>query len=81
MANTTTFGALEAMIQNGSLVLTMPELADSLQFLEEKGLITTTEKQALLELAKKLRGYEQPDERGPDLESNFPPSSVSPYNS
>ena len=81
MANTSTFAALEAMLQNGWLDLTIPELADSLQFLEEKGLITTAEKEALLELARKLRGSEQPDERGPDLGSSFPSSSVSPFSS
>jgi hypothetical protein len=55
MESTSTYVALEALMQNGWLVLALPELEKSLQFLEEKGLITTAECQALLELAKMLR--------------------------
>jgi hypothetical protein len=65
MDSTSTFFALEAMMQNGSLVLPMPELANSLQFLEEKGLITAVEKDALLVLAKKLRENDQLDDASP----------------
>ena len=59
METKATFVELEAMVRSGSLVLAMPELANSFQFLEEKGLITTAEREALLELAKRQRENEQ----------------------
>ena len=72
MKNTATFAALEAMMQNGSIVLAIPELEDSLKFLEEKGLITTAEREALLDLAKKLRG------NNPSDAAMSEPESISP---
>jgi hypothetical protein len=65
MDNTATFVALEQMMQNGSLVMAMTDLEKSLKFLEEKGLITIAEYQALLELARKLQVNDQADDKLP----------------
>jgi len=65
MENTATFVALEGMMRNGWLIMARTDLEKSLTVLEEKGLITSTEHQALLELARKLQVNDPVDDQLP----------------
>lgn len=54
MENSASYVAIEAMLQTGWIIMSFAELKDHLDLLESKGLISTSEHQALLELARKL---------------------------
>lgn len=54
MENSTSYMAIEAMIQQGWIIMSFAELEKHLDLLESKGLISTSEHKALLELARKL---------------------------
>ena len=55
MENSTSFMAIETMIQGGWLWMQFEELEKLLDLLEQKGLITAREHQELLALAKKMK--------------------------
>ena len=55
MENSVSYVAIEAMIQQGWLVMSLTEFEKFLDKFEKKGLITPSEHAALLDLAKK--GY------------------------
>jgi len=54
IGNSTSYVAIEAMIQQGWVIMTFPELEKYLEAFERKGLITPSERYALLNLARKL---------------------------
>jgi len=54
MENSTSYMAMEAMIQKGWIVMSFAELEEHLDLLESKGLISASERKTLLELARKL---------------------------
>lgn len=54
MENSTSYMAIEAMIQQGWIIMSFAELEKHLDLLESKGLISASEHKALLELARKL---------------------------
>jgi hypothetical protein len=62
MENSASYVALEAMMQKGWIIMSFTELEDHFDLLEQKGLISVSEHQALLELAKKL-GVDKLDDR------------------
>jgi hypothetical protein len=54
MENSSSYVALEGMLQQGWIFMSFTELERVLRLLEKKGLITPAEHSALLDLAKKL---------------------------
>jgi environmental stress-induced protein Ves len=61
MENTSSYLALEGMLQQGWVFMSFAELERTLCLLEKKGLITCVEHQALNELARKLGMDKLPD--------------------
>ncbi len=55
MESSTTYVALDAMIRQGWLWLNFPEFAKLLDLLEQRGLITSVEHKALLDLAVQMK--------------------------
>ena len=54
LGNSASFIAIESMIQKGWVIVSFTEFEKHLDLLEEKGLISASEHQALLVLARKL---------------------------
>jgi hypothetical protein len=54
MENSTSYIAIEAMMQQGWIIMSFAELEEYLELLESKGLISASERKVLLELARKL---------------------------
>jgi hypothetical protein len=54
MENSSSYLALEGMLQQGWVFMSFAELERVLYLLEKKGLVTCAEHQALTELARKL---------------------------
>jgi hypothetical protein len=54
MENSSSYVALEGMLQQGWIFMSFAELERVLRLLEKKGLITPAEHSTLLDLAKKL---------------------------
>ena len=55
MDDSATYLILLMMIQQGLLIMALPELVKSLMFFEDQGLITTDEHKALIEIAMKSK--------------------------
>ena len=54
MESSSTYTFLHAMLEKGLIMMQFVEFDDCLNFLQEKALISTAERQALLELATQL---------------------------
>ena len=52
--NSASYVAIEAMIQQGWVIMSFPELERYLEMFEKKGLISPSERDALLNLAQSL---------------------------
>jgi hypothetical protein len=59
MGNSTSYVAIKAMIQQGWVIMSFPELEKYLKTFESKGLITPAEYKDLLNLAQKLNHVQQ----------------------
>jgi hypothetical protein len=55
MENSSSYVAIEAMIQQGWVSMSFPELEKYLETFEKKGLLTPSERNALLDLARRLK--------------------------
>ena len=64
MENSASYVAIEAMIQQGWMIMSFTELEEHLDLLEQKGLINVSEHQALLGFARKLGLDELADSEG-----------------
>ena len=61
MENSTIYIAMQSMMQMGLIIIELPELAKTLQFLERQQLITASEGKELLKLAGKLKTQSLPN--------------------
>lgn len=61
MEDSTIYSAMQSMMQMGLIVIELPELAKTLQFLQTQQMITASERKELLELAGKLNTQSLPN--------------------
>jgi hypothetical protein len=61
MENSTIYIAMQSMMQMGLIVIELPELAKTLQFLEKQQMITASESKELLGLAGMLKTQSLPN--------------------
>jgi len=54
MESSASYVAIEAMIRQGWMIMGFPDLEQYLETFEKKGLLTASEREALLDLARKL---------------------------